>query len=105
MASAVQADIRRLFAESARARDVFLEENADALARAVELVGDALAAERKVLLFGNGGAGIVSPSSNVGLNALSGATAALALTAGALALAVVRLLTAVESTIRKGLQL
>ena len=55
MASAVQADIRRLFAESARARDVFLEGNADALARAVELVGDALAAERKVLLFGNGG--------------------------------------------------
>ena len=55
MASAVQADIRRLFAESARARDVFLEENADALARAVELVGDALAAERKVLLFGHGG--------------------------------------------------
>jgi len=55
MASAVLADIRRLFAESARARDVFLEENADALARAVELVGDALAAERKVLLFGNGG--------------------------------------------------
>ena len=55
MASAVQADIRRLFAESARARDVFLEENVDALARAVELVGDALAAERKVLLFGNGG--------------------------------------------------
>ena len=55
MASAVQADIRRLFAESARARDVFLEENADTLARAVELVGDALAAERKVLLFGNGG--------------------------------------------------
>ena len=55
MASAVQADIRRLFAESARARDVFLDENADALARAVELVGDALAAERKVLLFGNGG--------------------------------------------------
>ncbi|TMB51265.1 MAG: D-sedoheptulose 7-phosphate isomerase [Deltaproteobacteria bacterium] len=47
--------MRRLFAESARARDVFLEENADALARAVELVGDALAAERKVLLFGNGG--------------------------------------------------
>jgi len=58
-----------------------------------------------LLLFGNGGAGIVSPSSNVGLNALSGATAALALTAGALALAVVRLLTVVESTIRKGLQL
>ena len=55
MASAAQADIRRLFAESARARDVFLEENAEALARAVELVGDALAAERKVLLFGNGG--------------------------------------------------
>ena len=55
MASAVEGDIRRLFAESARARDVFLEENADALARAVELVGDALAAERKVLLFGNGG--------------------------------------------------
>ena len=55
MASAVQADIRRLFAESARARDVFLEENADALAHAVELVGDTLAAERKVLLFGNGG--------------------------------------------------
>ena len=55
MAGAVQAEIRRLFAESARTRDVFLEENADALARAVDLVAEALGAERKLLLFGNGG--------------------------------------------------
>ena len=55
MASATQAEIRRLFAESARARDVFLEDNAEALERTIDLVAKALAAGRKVLLFGNGG--------------------------------------------------
>ncbi|TMA49089.1 MAG: D-sedoheptulose 7-phosphate isomerase [Deltaproteobacteria bacterium] len=47
--------MRRLFAESARAREVFLEENAAALERAIDLVAEALSAGRKVLLFGNGG--------------------------------------------------
>lgn len=56
-----------------------------------------------LLFFGNVDTHIVSATANVGLNLLSGATAALALTAGALALAVARLLTVVESTIRKGL--
>jgi len=55
MPSATQAEIRRLFAESARARDVFLEENAEALERTIDLVVEALAAGRKILLFGNGG--------------------------------------------------
>ena len=55
MATATQAEIRRLFAESARAREVFLEENAAALERAIDLVAEALSAGRKVLLFGNGG--------------------------------------------------
>src|SRR5205809_6009336 len=47
--------IRALFEASARAREVFLQENADTLERAVDLVADALDAGRKVLLFGNGG--------------------------------------------------
>jgi D-sedoheptulose 7-phosphate isomerase len=47
--------VRELFAESARVRDVFLEEHANDLARAAELVGRALGAGRKLLLFGNGG--------------------------------------------------
>jgi len=55
MPNATQAEIRRLFAESARARDVFLEENAEALERTIDLVVEALAAGRKILLFGNGG--------------------------------------------------
>jgi len=55
MASATQAEIRRLFAESAGARDVFLEENAEALERTIDLVAEALRAGRKILLFGNGG--------------------------------------------------
>jgi len=55
MATATQAEIRRLFAESARAREVFLDENAAALERAIDLVAEALSAGRKVLLFGNGG--------------------------------------------------
>ena len=55
MPSATQAEIRRLFAESARARDVFLEDNAEALERTIDLVVEALAAGRKILLFGNGG--------------------------------------------------
>src|SRR5204862_7593882 len=53
--SSSQTAIRALFAASARAREVFLQENADALERAVDLVADALGAGRKLLLFGNGG--------------------------------------------------
>ncbi len=47
--------IRALFEASARAREVFLQENADTLERAIDLIADALAAGRKLLLFGNGG--------------------------------------------------
>ncbi len=47
--------IRELFEASARARDTFLDEQAAALERAVELVASALAGGRKLLLFGNGG--------------------------------------------------
>src|SRR5438552_863677 len=47
--------IRELFDASIRAKQVFLDENGDALQRAIDLVADALAAGRKVLLFGNGG--------------------------------------------------
>jgi len=47
--------IRALFEASARAREVFLEENGEALARAVDLVAEALAGGRTLLLFGNGG--------------------------------------------------
>ncbi|HUE29975.1 MAG TPA: D-sedoheptulose 7-phosphate isomerase [Verrucomicrobiae bacterium] len=50
-----QSAIRALFEASARAREVFLDENADALERAVDLVAEALAAGRTLLLFGNGG--------------------------------------------------
>src|SRR3989442_10018748 len=53
--SSSQTAIRALFEASARAREVFLQENADALERAVDLVAEALAAGRKLLLFGNGG--------------------------------------------------
>ena len=47
--------IRELFDASIRAKQVFLEEGVDALERAIDLVADALAAGRKLLLFGNGG--------------------------------------------------
>src|SRR3989442_13028647 len=53
--SSSQTAIRALFEASARAREVFLQENADALERAVDLVAEAMAAGRKLLLFGNGG--------------------------------------------------
>ena len=53
--SSSQTAIRALFEASARAREVFLQENADALERAVDLVAEALGAGRKLLLFGNGG--------------------------------------------------
>ena len=52
---AMQAAIREVFEASARARDVFLTENASGLERAITLVARALADGRKVLLFGNGG--------------------------------------------------
>jgi D-sedoheptulose 7-phosphate isomerase len=47
--------IRELFDASMHAKQVFLDENAAALERAIELVAQALAAGRKLLLFGNGG--------------------------------------------------
>ena len=50
-----QTAIRELFDESARAKRIFLEENADALERAIDVVAGAFAAGRKLLLFGNGG--------------------------------------------------
>src|SRR5262249_31644729 len=52
---AMQVAIREVFEASARARDVFLAENASGLERAITLVARALADGRKVLLFGNGG--------------------------------------------------
>src|SRR5262245_1168684 len=54
-AGSTQAAIRELFQASARAKQVFLDENAGALERAIDLVAQAFSAGRKVLLFGNGG--------------------------------------------------
>ena len=53
--SSSQTAIRALFEASARAREVFLRENAATLERVIDLVAEALAAGRKLLLFGNGG--------------------------------------------------
>jgi phosphoheptose isomerase len=53
--SATRDAIAALFRESIRAKEVFLAEQADALGRAVDVVADALGADRKVLFFGNGG--------------------------------------------------
>lgn len=47
--------IAEIFRESIHAKQVFLAEQSDALARAVDLVANALAADGKILLFGNGG--------------------------------------------------
>jgi D-sedoheptulose 7-phosphate isomerase len=47
--------IRELFRESGHVKDVFVAEQTAALERAIDLVASALAAEHKVLLFGNGG--------------------------------------------------
>jgi D-sedoheptulose 7-phosphate isomerase len=51
----VASEIRELFEASGRVKDTFLAENGAALGRAVAMVADALAAGRKLLLFGNGG--------------------------------------------------
>jgi len=51
----MQAAIRDLFAASVRAKQVFLDENAAALERAIGIVADALGGGHKLLLFGNGG--------------------------------------------------
>jgi D-sedoheptulose 7-phosphate isomerase len=53
--SATQAAIRELFAASVRTKQVFLDENAAALERAIDVVADAFRGGRKLLLFGNGG--------------------------------------------------
>jgi D-sedoheptulose 7-phosphate isomerase len=50
-----EAAVRELFEDSIRVKRVFLDENAGALARAAEMTATALAAGRKLLLFGNGG--------------------------------------------------
>jgi D-sedoheptulose 7-phosphate isomerase len=47
--------IRELFEASAHAKQVFLSENADGLARAIDIVANTLAGGKKFLLFGNGG--------------------------------------------------
>jgi len=53
--STTRAAIEQLFAESVRAKQVFLAENTALLERAIQVVADAVVAGRKVLLFGNGG--------------------------------------------------
>ena len=53
--SDVATAIREIFRESAHTQEVFLAEQTAALERAIELVATALGADRKVLLFGNGG--------------------------------------------------
>jgi D-sedoheptulose 7-phosphate isomerase len=50
-----QAAIRELFEASVHTKQAFLEENAAALEQAIDLVAEAVAGGRKVLLFGNGG--------------------------------------------------
>ena len=47
--------IAELFGESGRVKDSFLAAQADALARAIDVVATALSDDHKVLLFGNGG--------------------------------------------------
>jgi D-sedoheptulose 7-phosphate isomerase len=47
--------IGELFRESGRVKEAFLAEQADGLARAIDVVATALASDHKVLLFGNGG--------------------------------------------------
>ncbi len=47
--------IGELFRESGRVKEAFLAAQADALARAIEVVATALSTDHKVLLFGNGG--------------------------------------------------
>src|SRR5438105_8861874 len=47
--------IRELFEASAHAKQVFLSENTDTLARAIDIVANTLAGSKKLLLFGNGG--------------------------------------------------
>lgn len=54
MPSSVEA-IRALFAESARVAQVFLAEETERLAHAVDVIAERLAAGGKLLLFGNGG--------------------------------------------------
>ena len=53
--SPTQIAIQELFEASLQAKTVFLAENLALLEHAVDLVTEALAAKRKVLLFGNGG--------------------------------------------------
>src|SRR5437867_1425791 len=55
MATGSRAAIEELFAASVQAKQVFLAENASLLECAIDLVAEALAAGRKLLLFGNGG--------------------------------------------------
>jgi D-sedoheptulose 7-phosphate isomerase len=47
--------IRELVDESIRVKQAFAAEQTDTLVRAIDLVADALKADRKILLFGNGG--------------------------------------------------
>ena len=51
----MEADIRAVFAESIRVKEVFLAEQTAAVADAARLIARTLAAGGKLLLFGNGG--------------------------------------------------
>ena len=53
--SATRDAIAALFRESIHVKEVFLAEQAEPLERAIGLVAEALGADRKILLFGNGG--------------------------------------------------
>ena len=53
--SDTEAAIRELFRESVRVKEVFLAEQAGALARAIDVVAPALDQGHRLLLFGNGG--------------------------------------------------
>ena len=53
--SDTEAAIREIFRESVRVKEVFLTEQAGALARAIDVVAPALDQGHRLLLFGNGG--------------------------------------------------
>jgi D-sedoheptulose 7-phosphate isomerase len=55
VSASTEAAIRELFAASIQAKETFLAEHVATLERAVAVIAEALAAGRKLLLFGNGG--------------------------------------------------
>jgi D-sedoheptulose 7-phosphate isomerase len=51
----LKSEIREIFSDSARVREVFLEKSLDSLIEAVHILVDVLKGGNKILLFGNGG--------------------------------------------------